>query len=56
MKKIFVQDTLFLSADTLINIEDSIPQKERLLAFHNVRIYKTDLQGIADSLSYRTPE
>jgi lipopolysaccharide export system protein LptA len=56
MKKIFVQDTLFLSADTLINIEDSIPQKERLLAFHNVRIFKPDLQGIADSLSYRTAD
>ncbi len=56
MKKIFVQDTLFLSADTLISIEDSIPKKERLLAFHNVRIYKPDLQGIADSLSYHTAD
>lgn len=56
MKKIFVQDTLFLSADTLISIEDSIPKKERLLAFHNVRIYKPDLQGIADSMSYQTAD
>jgi len=54
MKKIFVQDTLFLSADTLISIEDSLPKNERLLAFRNVRIYKPDLQGIADSLSYQT--
>ncbi len=56
MKKILVQDTLFLSADTLINIEDSIPSNERILAFHNVRIFKPDLQGIADSLSYRTAD
>jgi lipopolysaccharide export system protein LptA len=53
MKKIFVEDTLFLSADTLINIEDSIPSNERLLAFNTVRIFKPDLQGKADSLSYR---
>lgn len=52
MKKIFAEDTLFLSADTLIYLEDSIPAKERLLAFHNVRIFKPDLQGKADSLSY----
>ena len=57
MKKVFftdslVTDTLYLKADTLISIEDSIPSKERLLAFHNVRIFKTDLQGKADSLSY----
>jgi lipopolysaccharide export system protein LptA len=56
MKKIFTQDTLFLSADTLINIEDSIPSKERLLAFPRVRIFKPDLQGKADSLSYRTAD
>ena len=56
MKKIFADDTLFLSADTLISVEDSIPSKERLLAFHNVKIFKTDLQGKADSLSYRTAD
>ena len=54
MKRIFVQDTLFLSADTLINIEDSLPKNERLLAFPNVKIFKPNLQGKADSLSTRT--
>lgn len=53
MKRIFVRDTLFLAADTLINIEDTIPANERLLAFHQVRIFKPDLQGKADSLSYQ---
>ena len=56
MKKIFVNDTLFMSADTLISIEDSIASKERLLAYHTVRIYKPDLQGKADSLSYQTAD
>ena len=56
MRKIFVLDTLYLTADTLISIEDSLPQNERLLAFNTVRIFKPDLQGKADSLSYRTAD
>ena len=46
-------DTLFLSADTLVSIDHPEPAKKRLLAFHNVKIYKTDLQGLADSVEYR---
>ena len=45
-------DTLFLSADTLLSIDNKDPKKKRLLAYHHVRIYKTDMQGIADSLVY----
>ncbi|MEL7001671.1 MAG: OstA-like protein [Bacteroidota bacterium] len=52
MKKIMEQDTLYLTADTLVAIENPDPSKERLLAYKNVRIFKKDLQGIADSLSY----
>lgn len=52
MKKILENDTLFLSADTLMALENDQPDKERLLAYHKVRIYKTDLQGRADSLAY----
>lgn len=52
MKKVMTPDTLYLSADTLISIEDSIPANDRILAFHDVKIYREDLQGIADSLAY----
>lgn len=45
-------DTLFLSADTLVSVEDSIPANERILAYHDVRIYRSDLQALADSLAY----
>mgnify|MGYP002777212091 CR=1 FL=1 len=45
-------DTLFITADTLVSIENSDPKKKRLLAYHNVKIFKSDLQGIADSLAY----
>jgi lipopolysaccharide export system protein LptA len=47
-------DTLFMTADTLVSINSSDPEKKKILAYHNVKIYKTDLQGIADSLEYRS--
>ena len=46
-------DTLFISADTLVSIENADPKKKRLLAYNNVKIFKTDIQGVADSLEYR---
>ncbi len=49
-------DTLFMSADTLVSIDSDDPAKKRILAYHNVKIYKQDLQGIADSLVYRTAD
>jgi len=52
MRKVMEGDTLYLAADTLVSIEDSIPANERILAYSHVRIYRFDLQGIADSLAY----
>ena len=49
-------DTLFIRADTLVAIDSKDPQKKRLLAYHNVKIFKRDLQGIADSLEYRSAD
>ena len=46
-------DTLFMTADTLVSIDSNDPEKKRILAYHKVRIFKKDLQGIADSLEYR---
>jgi len=45
-------DTLFLSADTLVSLENTNPQKKRLLAYHHVKIFRADMQGVADSLAY----
>lgn len=52
MKKEVSRDTLYLAADTLVSIEDSIPANKRILAYNHVKIYKTDLQGKSDSLAY----
>jgi len=46
------EDTLFMSADTLVAIESPDPAKKKLLAYNNVKIFKSDLQGIADSVVY----
>jgi lipopolysaccharide export system protein LptA len=45
-------DTLFLAADTLISIESNDPAKKRIIAYPNVRLFKSDIQGAADSLVY----
>ena len=49
-------DTLFMTADTLVSIDNVDPAKKRLLAYHNVKIFKNDLQGIADSMEYRSAD
>ncbi len=46
------KDTLFISADTLMSVENKDPKKKKLLAWNNVRIFKKDLQGRADSMVY----
>ncbi len=52
MRKPMQLDTLYLSADTLVSLEDSIPENERILAYKDVRIYRSDLQALSDSLAY----
>lgn len=46
-------DTLYIGADTLVSIESDDPAKKQILAYNNVKIYRTTMQGIADSLEYR---
>ena len=46
------QDTLFLSADTLVSIENKDPKLKRLMAYNNVKVFKTDMQAVADSVIY----
>lgn len=50
-------DSLFLHADTLYTIPDTTAEGEKLLITYNhVRFYRTDLQGISDSLIYFTKD
>lgn len=44
-------DSLFLHGDTLLAVEDSV-RGDRIYAYHNVRFYRSDIQGVADSLVF----
>jgi len=48
------KDTLYLHADTLMTSADSIYRQVR--AYHGVRIFRSDLQGVCDSLFYSTQD
>lgn len=45
-------DSLFLSGDTLKMRKDSIYRD--ILAYHNVRFYRSDMQGVCDSMQFNT--
>ena len=52
MQRILKKDTFYLAADTIVSIENEIDSLDRILAYHNIRIYKTGLQGRSDSSAY----
>lgn len=52
MRRILKEDTLYLSADTLVYMESTVDSVKRILAYNNVKIFKNNLQGLADSAVY----
>ncbi len=46
------KDTLFLHADTLRTIPDTIPDEKIITAYYGTRFFRTDMQGMCDSLVY----
>lgn len=47
------KDSLWLTADTLRAVKDSLnEEKKTFYAYYNVRLYKSDMQGLCDSLTY----
>jgi lipopolysaccharide export system protein LptA len=48
------KDTLFLHADTLRTVPDTIPDEKIVLAYRKVRFFRTDIQGVCDSMVYFT--
>lgn len=52
MKRILEADTFYVAADTMVAIESEYDSLKRVLAYHNVKVYKEGLQGIADSVAY----
>lgn len=57
MKSLIDRDTLYMSADTLTSFKpDSASDVRKLLAYHDVRIFKRDLQGVCDSLVFSSAD
>lgn len=52
VRRYFEKDTLFMAADTLISHDNEADSIKYLLAYHGVRLVKSDLSGKADSLFY----
>lgn len=52
MKRIMKKDTFYVSADTLVYLEGGIDSLNQILAYSNVKMFKTNMQGLADSLVY----
>jgi lipopolysaccharide export system protein LptA len=49
-------DTLYLSADTLISIDNKETKLRKMLAYKKVLIFRKDFQGRCDSLAYNTSD
>jgi lipopolysaccharide export system protein LptA len=57
MKSLVDKDTMYMSADTLTSYKpDSSKSVRLLLAHRDVRIFKSDLQGICDSLTFSSAD
>ncbi|MBK8556373.1 MAG: hypothetical protein IPL65_11670 [Lewinellaceae bacterium] len=55
LKTLIENDTLFMSADTLTSYKiDTINNDRLLLAYRDVRIFKSNLQAVCDSLAFST--
>lgn len=52
LRKYMQGDSLFIKGDTIKSVQNEEAGKKYLAAFHNVKMYKSDFQGAADSVSY----
>jgi len=52
VRKYFEQDTLFMIADSLISLDNDVDSMNYLTAFPNVKLLKSEVYGVSDSLSY----
>lgn len=50
------KDTLFLHADTLRTVPDTIEGEKIIMAYYGTRFYRDDIQGVCDSMVYFTKD
>ena len=52
MKKLIQEDTFYMAADTLLLIEGEFDSLTKIHAYPDIRFFKTNMQGLADSATY----
>jgi lipopolysaccharide export system protein LptA len=52
VRRYFETDTLYMASDSLISQDGEVDSMKYLLAFRSVKLVKTDLSSVADSLVY----
>lgn len=52
LRKLIQNDSLFIKGDTLLSVQDSLKDQKFLTAYRGVEMFKSDMQGRADSVSY----
>ncbi|MCD6355613.1 MAG: organic solvent tolerance protein OstA, partial [Prolixibacteraceae bacterium] len=50
------RDTLFLHADTLRSVPDTVEGENLITAFHGIRFFRQNVQGVCDSMVYFTKD
>jgi hypothetical protein len=45
-------DSLYISADTLYSFKDTLGNYRNMFGYHHVKIFKSDLQGVCDSIAF----
>lgn len=57
MKTLVDKDTLYMAADTLVSFKpDSASDIRQLLGYRDVRIFKSNMQAVSDSMSFSTAD
>lgn len=56
LKNVYENDTLFLTADTLVSLDNKETKTKKLYAYKRVLIYKNDFSAKCDSLSYNVSD
>jgi lipopolysaccharide export system protein LptA len=56
LKNIFENDTLFITADTLVSLDNKETKVKKMYCYKKVQIYKSDMAGRCDSLSYNVSD
>jgi lipopolysaccharide export system protein LptA len=52
LEQLIDNDTLFLHADSLKVINDTLKKERKIYAYHGVRFFRKDLQGTCDSMTF----